>query len=87
MSRWFRFHAEAINDPKVQRLEPRLFKTWVNLLCLACQHEGKLPKIPDIAFAMRREVSAVESDLRALGNADFLDVEHGVLRPHNWDKW
>jgi len=31
--RWFRFYAESVNDPKVQRLPAHLFKTWVNILC------------------------------------------------------
>lgn len=87
MSRWFRFHAEAINDPKVQRLSPPLFKTWINLLCLASREGGVLPALADIAFAMRREESAVESDLQALEELRFLDRVEGVLRPHNWDKW
>ena len=87
MSRWFRFHAEAINDPKVQRLSPPLFKTWINLLCLASREGGVLPELADIAFAMRREESAVEDDLLALEELQFIDWVEGVLRPHNWDKW
>ena len=30
MSRWFRFYDAALDDPKVQRLPPAIFKlTWV----------------------------------------------------------
>ena len=49
---WFRFYAEALNDPKVQRLDGETFKGWVNLLCLAKAHDGTLPDIPDIAFGL-----------------------------------
>ncbi len=87
MSRWFRFHAEAINDPKVQRLSPPLFKTWINLLCLASKEGGTLPPVADIAFVMRREENAIECDLKALEELRFIDRVEGVLRPHNWDKW
>ena len=50
MSRWFRFYDEALDDPKVQRLAPHLFKTWINLLCLASKEDGTMPSNDDIAF-------------------------------------
>ena len=43
MARWFRFYNEALDDPKVQKLPPALFKSWVNLLCLTARHDGTLP--------------------------------------------
>jgi len=32
---WFRFYNDALDNPKVQLLPSDLFKTWVNLLCIA----------------------------------------------------
>ena len=51
--KWFRFYADALDDPKVQRLPPPIFKTWVNLLCLASKNEGNLPSAEECAFALR----------------------------------
>jgi len=40
MTRWFRVHDDLVDDPKVQRLDPRLFKALVNLWCLASANGG-----------------------------------------------
>jgi len=83
---WFRFYADALNDPKVQRLAGPLFKTWLNLLCLACKGDGVLPAMPDIAFALRIDepaAAAAIDELRAAGLID--ETSHGLM-PHNWEK-
>ena len=59
MSRWFRFYDEALDDPKVQRLAPHLFKTWINLLCLASKEDGTMPSNDDIAFRLRISVQGM----------------------------
>jgi hypothetical protein len=81
---WFRFYHESLDDPKVQRLEPALFKAWVNLLCLASRHGGELPGIDDVAFALRLSVPECESVLTALRNQGLLDGDDATLAPHNW---
>ena len=43
MARWFRMYAEVVDDPKVQRLSPALFRAWVNVLCLAASNGGVVP--------------------------------------------
>lgn len=86
-SRWFRFYAEALNDPKVQLLSPYQFKAWVNLLCLASETEGKLPGNDVIAFRLRMSAQDAEravSDLILAGLIDILP-DHS-LAPHNWSK-
>lgn len=88
---WFRFHADALDDPKVQKLDPATFKGWVNLLCLACKHDGKLPSHDDIAFALRIDVFATESLLDRLVIAGLIDVVKGGangshIAPHGWDE-
>jgi hypothetical protein len=62
---WFRYYVEALNDPKVQRLAPDLFRTWVNLLCIAREHDGNLPVIGELAFKLRMDE---EEASRAVGN-------------------
>ena len=53
MNRWFRLYDAVLDDPKVQRLPDRIFKAWINLLCLASRHGGTLPPVDDVAFALR----------------------------------
>jgi hypothetical protein len=86
-NRWFRFYAEVVNDAKVQRLSPTLFKTWVNLLCLASsQPRGRLPTIDDIAFQLRLSVQDAGQQLDELILAGLIDIgPDGVRQPHNWE--
>lgn len=89
MSRWFRFHAEALNDPKVQRLDGETFKVWVNLLCLASANDGKLPPVTDIAFALRMTEDGARTVLERLLNATLIDKLSGGAdgwhyAPHGW---
>jgi len=81
---WFRFYASVVNDPKVQRLEPRLFKTWVNLLCVAAEHDGALPHLSDLAFALRLPEDALAADYDALVAAGLIDEHDDHVTPHNW---
>jgi len=80
---WFRFYHESLDDPKVQRLEPTLYKAWVNLLCLAARHGGELPGVEDVAFALRLTIPQCEEVLTELCNGKLLDGE-ATLAPHNW---
>ena len=86
MSRWFRVYDSVLDDPKVQRLEPGLFKAWINLLCLASRHGGALPPIEDIAFALRLDAGAAAAAVAALQAAGLVDAVEGALRPHKWDE-
>lgn len=83
--RWFRFYAESIDDPKVQKLAPHLFKTWVNLLSLACQNGGVLPSRGDIAFRLRMSDHDAQCHIDDLILHGLIDVvAAGKLEPHNW---
>ncbi len=53
MSLWFRFYTGVVDDPKAQMLSPEMFKHWVNVLCIAAQHDGELPAIAVTAFTLR----------------------------------
>ena len=85
--KWFRLYSSVLQDPKVQRLSPALFKHWVNLLCLANESEprGLLPCLDDIAFALRikpSEAAAMMTQLRRAGLVD--QTSDGRDFPHNW---
>lgn len=85
MSRWFRFYSEALNDPKVQRLGPDLFKAWVNLMCLAAQNNGEVKSCGEAAFALRLNEQRAAAIVTELAVAGLLDkVEDGYYAPHNW---
>lgn len=84
--KWFRFYSDALEDPKVQRLPGDLFKTWVNLLCLANKSEdrGHLPPAEDIAFALRMDTDTLTAQLDELATRGLLDEGETGLAPHNW---
>lgn len=85
MSRWFRMHDCILDDPKVQRLPGDLFKTWVNLLCVASRNDGRLPGIADLAFMLRTSEEAIADDLDSLMKFGLIDNEDGYV-PHNWNE-
>lgn len=85
MTRWFRFYDDTVNDPKVQKLPPDIFKTWVNLLCIASKYDGKLPALSDIAFTLRMPEDKIESRINHLIEAGLLDDSDAGMIPHNWN--
>ena len=70
-----------LDDPKVQRLSPTLFRAWVNLLCLASASDGKLPSIDDIAFKLRVSVQDAQQHIDELILAGLLDPTTDGLVP------
>ena len=83
---WFRFYAEALNDPKVQRLAGETFKAWVNLLCLSKAHDGTLPNVGDIAFGLRKSEDEIIQLLDTLNDAGLIEESPDGWSPHNWCK-
>lgn len=77
-------YSATINDEKVQKLDPKCFKFWVNLLCLASENDGTLPPLHDIGFATRSRPSTVRRMIEKLKDAALLDEVDGQLEPHNW---
>lgn len=91
MSRWFRLYAEVLNDPKVQKLAADDFRSWVNLLCLACENEGKIPDVADVSFALRMPEHGVLTLLERLSSGGLIDRMSGGpdgwhYAPHCWAK-
>ena len=83
--RWFRVYTEIVNDPKVQKLAPHLFKTWINLLALAAENDGKLPAIDDIAFKLRMSPKDADGHVCELIDLGLIDISPDrSLSPHNW---
>jgi len=83
---WFRFYNTAVDNPKVQRLPDALFKAWVNVLCLASRHGGRIPPPADVAFALRVRESVAAGWLDALESRKLLDRDATGLTPHDWNE-
>lgn len=87
MSRWFRLYDEMLDDPKVQRLHPALFKVLINLWCIASRHDGRLPSTSDMSFSLRMTEDETFRAVSKLAEAGFIDTDSatGEQRPHGWD--
>jgi hypothetical protein len=82
---WFRFYTGVVDDPKAQMLAPEMFKHWVNVLCIAAQHDGELPAIAVTAFTLRMTEAKAAGILAKLHALDLLDMTEKSFKPHNWD--
>lgn len=85
MSRWFRFYDDAVNDPKVQALPGDIFKSWVNLLCLASKCDGLIKSTAEAAWWLRKNETKSAEIIKTLVAASLLDeLDDGIYTPHNW---
>jgi len=82
---WLRLYDTLLDNPKVQRLRPELFKALVNLWCLAKRYDGGLPDVSEIAFALRGSEQKIVSWISELRDAGLIDETDGTLHPHDWD--
>jgi hypothetical protein len=88
--RWFKFHADLINDPTLQRLPGDKFKTWINLLCITSKHDGVLPQLSDLAFLLRPlaedKIAALLEEFCEKGLLDSVDVPGAstTYAPPDW---
>lgn len=84
---WLRLYTECLNDPKVQKLPGDIFKTWINILCLAKETDacGDLPDTSDMAFILRMDERTLMKHLEALNTAGLLEGD-GFLAVHGWMK-
>src|SRR5262245_52369151 len=85
MSQWLRLYTDILQNRKVQRLPPELFKGWINLLALTKENDGLLPSIEDVAFRLRMSDEEAESLIEALVERGLLESDGERLTPHNWD--
>jgi hypothetical protein len=86
MTRWFRIYDDLVDDPKVQRLDPPMFRALINLWCLASANGGVFPPIDEVAFKLRMKPEKVQRVLADLRAVELIDDDEKGTRPHNWDK-
>lgn len=82
---WLRLYRKTVNNPKVQKLRPELFKAWVNILC-ATDDDGTVPDTADLAFALRVTESKAKEWVSALLAARLLAAEGGRVSAHDWSE-
>ena len=84
---WFRYHTDALDNPKIQTLPAVLFRFWVNLLCVSKKVDGFLPESPEISFRCRVPESQVKEWLAELKVRRLLDQDvDGRLFMHDWNE-
>jgi hypothetical protein len=83
--RWFRLYDDLLNDPKVQKLSPKLFKALVNLWCVASKNAGCIPEDEtELSFALRTTPKKAKEILFLLFSLGFFEKTTDGMTPHNW---
>ncbi len=87
MSRWFRFYADTLRNPKVMRLSDKDYRLWSRLLAVACENDGKLPPLADLKMLLAMRLDHLKEGVNRLISGGLIDaLEHGY-EPHNWAKF
>ena len=86
MSRWFRFHSEAIRRPKVARLSDGQYRLWTELMCVAAENDGAIPCLDDLKHILKRRLDHLSRGLDDLRRARLIDPLGDGYEPHNWSK-
>jgi len=87
VSRWFRFYADAMRNPKVLRLSDKDFRLWVRLLAVASENEGRIMALPDLKLTLAMRLDHLKEGINRLISGGLIDaLEHGY-EPHNWSKF
>jgi len=85
--KWLRLYSSVARDPKVLALSDHLFRVWINLLCVANEHEprGTLPPATTLVLLLHWRRNSCLQALESLCKAGLLDRRNGVYRLHHWD--
>ena len=84
---WFRYHTDALDNPKIQTLPAVLFRFWVNLLCVSKKVDGFLPESSEISFRCRVPEPQVKEWLAELKKRRLVDeTAEGELVMHDWNE-
>lgn len=85
---WFRFYDRVVDDPELQLLPDRLFKAWVNFMCIANKNEprGFLPPIDKVAYRLHITVPRAEALLAELVAANLFEWVEGMAHAVDWEK-
>jgi hypothetical protein len=87
MSRWFRFYADAMRNPKVMRLSDKDFRLWVRLLAVASENDGHIAPAGDLRMVLAMRQDYLEGGLKRLLNGGLIDPLTTGYEPHGWSKY
>ena len=83
--KWFRFYAEALNDPKILRLKDTEFRGWILILCAVCDRNGELAQ-DDLPLILRRTLIKCHALVESLLTKGLLETTRsGFITAHNWE--
>lgn len=80
----------VLDNIKVQRLSPEVFKSWVNLLAVTVRYggpSGELPSWDDMQFGLRSDRATIEGWIKALVTAGLVDRNGSRYSLHDFEKW
>jgi hypothetical protein len=87
VSRWFRFYADALRNPKVLRLSDKDFRLWVRLLAVASENDGHIAPLADLKMVLAMRLDHVEGGLQRLISGGLIDALADGYEPHGWAKF
>jgi hypothetical protein len=87
MSRWFRFHSDAMRNPKVARLSDKEFRLWVELLSVASENDGTIPCLDDLKHILKRRLDHLSTGVERLISMRLIVVLGDGYAPHGWSKY
>jgi hypothetical protein len=83
---WLRFHTRTLDNRKAQSLDGNLFKSWVNLLCVARIYDGTLPEFDEIAFRLRCSLDEAHHIVDDLVSRKLVDRFRDTYSMHDWNE-
>lgn len=86
MGRWFRFHTDAMRNPKVARLSDKEFRLWVELLSVASENDGAIPCLDDLKHLLKRRLDHLSTGVERLISMGLIDALADGYEPHGWAK-
>jgi hypothetical protein len=87
MSRWFRFYADAMRNPKVLRLSDKDFRLWVRLLAVASENDGHIAPAEDLKMVLAMRLDHLKGGLDRLIRGGLIDLLADGYEPHGWGKY
>lgn len=86
--KWFRLWHDMIDNPKIQNLPNKLFKAYINTLCIASANDprGSLPNLTKYAFKMRVKPGEAKKILEELENLRLVSNANSIFFIHDWDE-
>lgn len=87
MTKWFRFYADAMRNPKVAALSDREFRLWVQVLSVASENEGRVPPADELKHMLKARLDHLLTGIERLISAGLMDRLDRGYEPHNWKKF